>query len=187
MSERLQGIFFGESMTAGRSVNTKSVHWGTPLNYIAIIHKFFGTIKLDPCSNEFSKVGAEVSYELPMDGLQETWEYSTIFVNPPYGRDSIRKTSIKNWLSKCYEASLNGSEIIALVPVATNTTHWKEFVFGKADVVCFLKDSRVKFLEDGESKGKGAPMSCCLIYYGNRIQHFKALFNELGTCVNIKD
>lgn len=173
-------------MTAGRNVNTKSVHWGTPENYIDKIRKFMGVIELDPCSNEFSKVGANINYALPTDGLKESWEYKTIFVNPPYGRDSARKTSIKDWMSKCYQASLRGSEVITLVPVATNTTHWKEFVFGKASSVCFLKDSRVKFLENGMTTGKGAPMACCLIYYGNNSDHFKFIFNDLGYCVKVK-
>lgn len=43
--------------------------------------------------------------------------------------------------------------------MATNTRHWKDYVFGGADGICFLYDTRLKFLEKGEDTGKGAPMS----------------------------
>ena len=66
------------------------------------------------------------------DGLHESWNYPTIYVNPPYGIDKVHGTSIKNWLRKCSTASKDfGSEVLALVPVATNTGHWKNYVFGQ--------------------------------------------------------
>ena len=35
------------------------------------------------------------------DGLREDWNYATIYMNPPYGADRERGTTIKNWLVKC--------------------------------------------------------------------------------------
>ena len=44
-------------MTAGRKVNTKSHHWGTPQKYVRAVKKVFGgEIQLDPCSNQYSIV-----------------------------------------------------------------------------------------------------------------------------------
>ena len=109
-------------MSAGRTVNTQSQSWGTPIKYVNAVKEFFnGKISLDPCSNEYSIVNAEVEYILPQnDGLKESWNFKTIYVNPPYGSDKIRKTTIKDWLKKCYLANKDyGSEVIALVPVAT--------------------------------------------------------------------
>ena len=80
------------------------------------------------------------------DGLQEPWDASTIFVNPSYGRDPTRKTTIKNWFTKIAEAHQAGAEIIILVPVATNTSHWKQYVFGKAASICFLAAPTVAVL-----------------------------------------
>lgn len=55
-----------------------------------------GSINLDPCSNEYSVVNAETEYRLPEhDGLKESWNYPNIFVNPPYGIDKERGTTIK--------------------------------------------------------------------------------------------
>jgi len=53
-------------MSAGRRVNTKSKSWGTPSKYIDVIKLFFeGTIDLDPCSNEYSIVNADINYIVP--------------------------------------------------------------------------------------------------------------------------
>ena len=123
-------------MTAGRRVNTQSQNWGTPAKYVNAVKAFWdGKIDLDPCSNEYSIVHAATEYRLPeQDGLKESWNYPTIYVNPPYGADRQRGTTIKDWLARCARAHIDyKSEVIALVPVATNTSHWKSYVFGQAD------------------------------------------------------
>jgi hypothetical protein len=176
-------------MTAGRSINTQSQHWGTPKVYVEAVKKVFADqIELDPCSNEYSIVHAQTEYRLPKnDGLYESWDFKTIFVNPPYGLDKIRRTSIKQWLARCYDAyKTHHSQIIALVPVATNTGHWKNFVFGKAQAICFLYDTRLKFLEKGEDGSKGAPMSCAMIYWGENYQAFYDVFIAYGAVVDIR-
>lgn len=175
-------------MSAGRSVNSQSQSWGTPLKYVKAVKKFFGgSISLDPCSNQYSIVKAETEFILPSkDGLREDWDYPTIYVNPPYGSDKERKTTIKNWLVKCALANEKyNSEVLALVPVATNTGHWKQSVFGKARSICFLYDTRLKFLENGLDIGKGAPMSCCIIYWGEHFDRFYDIFIEFGAVVDI--
>jgi hypothetical protein len=175
-------------MTAGRTVNSKSTDWCTPRKYVDAVKKVFGgNIDLDPCSNKHSIVQAKVEYALPSkDGLKESWNYPTIYVNPPYGRDKNNNTGIRNWLEKCDLANQKyGSEVIALVPVATNTGHWKKSVYGKAKAICFLFDTRLKFLENGQDAGKGAPMSCCMIYWGNRYNEFYNTFIMYGAVVDI--
>lgn len=170
-------------MTAGRTNandSTKSHHWGTPKVYVDAVRKVLGNIDLDPCSNKYSIVGADVEYVLPTDGLKETWNFQKIYVNPPYGRDPSRGTTIKDWLRKCYLAYENGSEVIALVPVATNTSHWKEYVWPSAACIAFLKDTRLRFLENGVSKPKGASMACSMIYWGQRSVEFMEVFQTYG-------
>lgn len=175
-------------MTAGRKVNTQSQNWCTPIKYVTAITNFFGgTIALDPCSNSFSIVHAEKEFLLPeTDGLKEDWNYPTIYINPPYGADRLRGTSIKDWLAKCaLSHNLYNAEIIALIPVASNTSHWKKYIFGQASSICFLYDTRLKFLIDGYDVGKGAPMACCLIYWGNNLQRFFESFIKFGAVVDI--
>ena len=110
-----------------------------------------------------------------------------------------------NFISN-FDASKGGynSEVIALVPVATNTLHWKMFVFGNATNICFFKDTRLKFFENGYISLKGAPMACALVYWGldnslefdvkmeeeeskQRFIKFHKSFSKLGSCVDISN
>ncbi len=177
-------------MTAGRKIFGQSRDWGTPKCYVDAVKEFFGgPVDLDPCSNEYSIVDAKVEYMLPEhDGLIESWNFPTIYINPPYGADREHGTTIKNWLKRCEEAArLYDSEILALVPVATNTAHWKRYVYGKATAICFLYDTRLKFLVHGEDGGKGAPMSCAMIYWGRQYNHFAEVFMRFGAVVDIRN
>lgn len=176
-------------MSAGRTVNSQSQSWGTPQKYVDAVKRVFGgIISLDPCSNEYSIVHAETEFMLPLnDGLKEKWDYPTIYINPPYGTDRDRGTTIKNWLAKCaLTHNEYDSEILALVPVATNTGHWKQSVFGQARAICFLYDTRLRFLENGQDVGKGAPMACAMIYWGNNFNKFYDVFMDFGAVVDIQ-
>lgn len=176
-------------MTAGRTVNSQSVDWCTPQKYIDAVKRVFGgRIALDPCSNQWSIVAAETEYSLPEhDGLRESWDFPTIYVNPPYGADKERGTTIKHWLYKCAHAHKRyGAEVLALVPVATNTRHWKEYVWGQATAVCFLYDTRLRFLVEGKDEGKGAPMSCAMVYWNKNIEKFLVVFSEFGAVVDLR-
>jgi len=42
-------------------------------------------------------------------------------MNPPYGR------TIGKWVKKAYEASLDGSTVVCLVPARTDTAWWHDF------------------------------------------------------------
>jgi hypothetical protein len=177
-------------MTAGRnSSESLSHHWCTPPKYVEAIHAFFnGVPDLDPCSNLHSIVKAKTEYILPEhNGLNEIWDYPKIFVNPPYGSDRQRGTTIKDWLRKCSESNKRfKSEVLALVPVATNTKHWKQYVFGAATSVSFLYDTRLKFLVNGVDGGKGAPMSCSMIYWGSNYEEFQDIFILYGAVVDLR-
>ncbi len=177
-------------MSAGRTINTSSQSWGTPHKYVnAVKDVFDGRIDLDPCSNEYSVVFAETEYRLPKhDGLKESWNYPKIYVNPPYGLDKERGTTIKNWIGKCAHANEEyNAEVIALVPIAANTAHWKKYVFTKASAICFLYDTRLRFLENGQDVGKGAPMACAMIYWGDNYHRFFDVFIEHGAVVDIRN
>ena len=103
-----------------------------------------------------------------------------------YGADRTRGTTIKDWLSKCaYSHKMYGAQVIALIPVATNTTHWKEFVFGEADALCFLYDTRLRFLVNGSTENKDAPMACAMIYWGENFVTFEKVFREFGAVLDM--
>jgi hypothetical protein len=172
---------------AGRSVHSQSQTWCTPPKYVNAVRLMFdGKISLDPCSNDESIVDADVKYVLPeKDGLKESWNFPTIYVNPPYGADYERGTSIKDWIGRCCLAnSAHSSEVLALIPVATNTVHWKKFIFGKACGICFLYDTRLKFLVNGSTDNKGAPMACAIVYWGKQFDKFCGIFSQFGATVD---
>jgi hypothetical protein len=176
-------------VSAGRTLNTLSQEWGTPDKYVDAVRQFFGGhIDLDPCSNRHSIVHARIEYQLPRhDGLRESWNFPQIYVNPPYGIDKERGTSIKKWLFRCAAAyKEHHSEVLALVPVATNTGHWKKYVFSIATGVCFLYDTRLKFLVNGKNGGKGAPMSCAMIYWGKDFDRFLSVFSKFGAVIDLR-
>lgn len=161
-------------MTAGRRVNTSSTDWNTPPKYADAVRAVFGRIELDPCSNDLSIVGASI--ELQNGGIEEDWDkYQTIFVNPPYG------SGIAEWLKKCACAK---GDVIALIPVAPNTRHWKESVF-TADAICFLADTRLRFMINRSIDNKGASMACCAVFWGKNKTRFVEVFSKFGTCVEV--
>jgi len=168
-------------MSAGRKSNSNKKDWNTPPKYIQPITEFFGGhIGLDPCSNEHSLVNAEREFIFPdKNGLVEEWDAETIFINPPYGRSE--GTSLLDWIDKGIDANEKyRSELIYLIPVATNTKHFKELIFKKFNAVCFLADTRLKFYNKGIEDPKGAPMACCLCYLGRRTWDFEQKFMKYG-------
>lgn len=176
-------------MTAGRKINSFSQDWGTPQQYVDAVKQVFGgEIDLDPCSNESSIVGAKTEYQLSAhDGLYESWDFKRIYVNPPYGADRKRNSTIKDWIRKCAEAHRKfKSEVLALIPVATNTSHWKNFIWGRATAICLLYDTRLRFLVNGMNGGKGAPMACAMVYWGMNYDTFFEVFIQFGAVVDIR-
>lgn len=173
-------------MTAGRKSVSMSKDWCSPPELVEAARVALGgVIHLDPCSNEFSSVRALTAYQLPTDGLASDWGFPTIFVNPPYGYDSARGTRILNWFEKISNAAQAGSEIVVLAPVATNTAHWKKFVFPEASAVCFLAAPRLRFYLAGREDPKGAPMACAVIYYGPHTERFSRAFKEHGFVIEL--
>jgi hypothetical protein len=174
-------------MISGRNAISTEKSWNTPLEYVEKVKIFFGgEIDLDPCTNEHSFVSAKTEYILPKDGLVESWDFKRIYINPPYGIDKERKTSIKDWLLRCSQANEDhGSEVVALIPVAPNTKHWQNNIFMFASSICFLKVPRLKFCMLGDGNSKGAPMACCLVYWGERKERFSEVFSGFGKVVNL--
>jgi hypothetical protein len=180
-------------MTISRQPISNTKDWCTPPEYVMSVRCVMGTIELDPCSNPYSMVKAEKEYMLPEhDGLKETWDSKTIYVNPPYGRDKARGTTIKDWLWKCTEANQSyNSRVMALIPVATNTKHWQDNIFLHAKNICFLRVPRLKFYLDGKEYKKGAPMSCAMVYWFPESYReacsaqFRYAFDYLGKVIDI--
>ena len=52
--------------------------------------------------------------------------------------------------------------------------------------MCFLYDTRLRFLIDGRDEGKGAPMSCAMVYWGDNYDAFFDVFIRYGAVLDLR-
>ncbi|MFX0184069.1 MAG: N-6 DNA methylase, partial [Candidatus Hodarchaeota archaeon] len=101
-----------------------------------------------------------------------------------------QKTSIYDWIKKGYESWQkfdDGTyETLFLIPVATNTKHFKEIIFKYAFGICFLGNTRLRSWSEGREMKKDAPMACCFVYFGHDYIRFERIFGEYGKCLLIE-
>jgi predicted RNA methylase len=192
---------------AGHIQSASSLDWCTPpavLNAVRVA--LGGVIHLDPCSNSASLVKATVEYSPPEhDGLVDTWDFPTVFVNPPFGachvnqedraylsakqfrelskveRTKYARTTIGDWVRRCADAHRDhGSEVISLMPATVDTKAWQQVVFKTAAAVFFPR-GRIKFVLPSDEKRKNAPpMGCALVYWGEDSARFQVAMQRLG-------
>jgi len=116
---------------------------------------------LDPCCEE-DTAKCHKYYTEKENGLTKKWVGEVVFVNPPYSRGNIDK-----WMEKCYNESLNGTEIVALIPVSTSSHWWHNFVWNKSKIHFYR--GRLRFVGAPFT----APFSSCLAIYNLPSPNFK--------------
>jgi hypothetical protein len=145
------------------------------------LYTFGGTIALDPCSNAESIVPAQTKFCLPVDGLRQDWSvFDNAYINPPFGRDKKRRTSIYHWVNK---AKTELKEAIFLIPAAVDTRHWQSLILNSPCQICLIS-GRVKF----NGAKASAPMACALVHFGlgrKNYDRFDEYFSEWGTVIEI--
>ena len=130
------------SKSCNMNIDTGEKTWLTPPHIFLSLGKF----DLDPCCPPTMPWRtATQMVHWPNDGLKVDWTGKRVWLNPPYGRESVP------FLRKM-AANENG---IALLFGRTDTKAWHELVFPFADSVFFMQ-GRIRFLkEDGTSGGGG--------------------------------
>ena len=93
--------------------------WPTPRWLFDALHAEF-RFSLDPCATGANAKCARF-FTREEDGLNQSWENETVFMNPPYGR------TIGLWMGKAFEASRAGSTVVCLVPARTDSRWWHSF------------------------------------------------------------
>jgi phage N-6-adenine-methyltransferase len=115
--------------------SSQTVEWSTPQGVFDQLDNEFN-FDLDPCAtHENAKCDRYFTEE--DDGLKQEWGGSTVFMNPPYGREIAR------WMQKAYTSHLYGATVVCLVPSRTDTRWWHDYVM-KATEIRFIK-GRLKF------------------------------------------
>jgi phage N-6-adenine-methyltransferase len=131
--------------------SSKTDDWATPQDFFDALDEEFG-FDLDPCASASNKK-CNKHFSLEENGLEQDWGQSTVFMNPPYGRE------IKDWMKKAYESSMNGATVVCLVPARTDTKWWHSYAMqGEIRLI----KGRLKF---GNAKNN-APFPSAIIVFG---------------------
>ena len=128
-------------MNTSLMFSSKDITWTTPQDFFEKLNKEFN-FTLDPCCVP-NTAKCNTYFTPETDGLKQSWQGYTVFMNPPYGRE------IGKWLEKAYKESLKGITVVCLIPSRTDTKYWHDFCM-KAAEIRFVK-GRLKFGDSNNS------------------------------------
>lgn len=162
-------------------LSQKSVEWYTPVRYIQLVREVLGSIELDPASCEVANlvIQAERYYDIQTDGLRQSWDAPTLFLNPPYcktGAVSNQELWTRKLLAE-YETG-NVKQAILLVNAATETI-WFQRLYQFP--ICFVK-GRIQFNSPQGSKNSST-VGSAFVYFGASSEQFVRVFGRIGTIV----
>jgi phage N-6-adenine-methyltransferase len=138
--------------------------WETPPALFNLLDREFA-FNLDVCANPLNRKCRRFFYPplslylgvphcLPEDGLKQSWQGATCWMNPPYSQT-------RAWLEKAWaEVAQGGAMVVCLVAARTDTVIWHECIFPHATEIRFLR-GRVKFV-GGEA---GAPFPSAIVVF----------------------
>lgn len=143
----------------------KSSVWLTPRWILDRLGRF----DLDPCAAPSPRpwdIAATRHIELPEDGLNVEWgapARTRVWCNPPFG-----KGERELWM---YRMALHGNGIM-LIPAATETAAFSDFVWKEASAVLFLNRRPHFHYPDGTQAKANSGCSICLVSYDWEIGQF---------------
>lgn len=156
-------------MPRERTVNVDKKLWSTPQSFYDRVDSVYH-FTLDVCS-EPSTAKHENYFTEEDDALIQDWEQNICWGNFPYGNpefpckpkcvkkrcverehhNDIYIPGLRDWVEKAWRASLNGATVVGLLPVATDTRYFHDYVMQAETIV--LIDGRIKFEYKGEVQG----------------------------------
>jgi len=126
-----------------------------------------GDIDLDPCTEEENPTRAKAFYCLPDDGCVLSWDYPTVFCNPPYGETRGR------WVDRCIEEGKK-RKVLLLIPSHTETA-----ICQKAMQHCteaLFVQGRLKFgIPRENGRQEAASHGSILFGFGQSVAYMKRL------------
>jgi phage N-6-adenine-methyltransferase len=123
--------------------------WFTPQSFFNKYNEIY-KFELDVCAIP-ENAKCEKYFTPEIDGLKQEWN-GICWMNPPYGR------TIKHWVKKAYESSVNGATVVCLLPARTDTSWWHDYCI-KGEIE-FIR-GRLKF---GDSKNSAPFPSAVVIF-----------------------
>lgn len=124
--------------------------WATPQYFYDLLNREFH-FTLDPCASDENHKCPKY-YTIAQNGLEQSWEGETVFVNPPFNQKD-------EWIGKCWKETKDLTKrpttIVLLIPSTTDTKAWHQYVM-EAHEIRFCK-GRVNFT--GTTTGATFPLS----------------------------
>lgn len=152
--------------------------WYTPHHLVdAVRNTFGGSIDLDPASSDVANtvVKADRYFTEADDGLAQTWNAKSVYLNPPYARGWVKKFMDK--MVSEWNAGLFG-EGIALVNNGTETA-WFQNASASCSAICFPR-GRVRYLTADLSSSNGPLQGQAILYFGPNPENFRSSFRDIG-------
>lgn len=140
-------------MKAHQQTEGRNDEWLTPPEIIRAL----GLFDLDPCAPAIRPWDtAERHIALPEDGLEVEW-VGRVWLNPPFNR-YVRP----RWMEKMARHG-NG---IMLVPAATETAAFDQWVWDRANAVCFVRGRPHFYSVGGRRSTANCGCSIAIVAYG---------------------
>ena len=157
-----------EALTS--TTGNKTDCWNTPPEFVGDVLKYFGTLDLDPCSNDEDNpnVPAKKVYTEITNGLAHRWTANSVFMKHPYSQSD-------KWIPYAvsqYELGY-AKEMILLIKLDVSTKWWRSV----SQYSWIAVNERMKF---GDGTG-ASPFQSAIIYLGKNLEKFNTIFCKYGT------
>ena len=157
-----------EALTS--TTGNKTDCWNTPPEFVGDVLKYFGTLDLDPCSNDEDNpnVPAKKVYTEITNGLAHRWTANSVFMNHPYSQSD-------KWIPYAvsqYELGY-AKEMILLIKLDVSTKWWRSV----SQYSWIAVNERMKF---GDGTG-ASPFQSAIIYLGKNLDKSNTMFCKYGT------
>lgn len=156
-------------MKSHQSAVGKNDEWLTPPEIL----KELGTFDLDPCASKI-RPWSTAKLHYTENGLDLDW-IGRIWCNPPFNRYQRPQ-----WMKKISEHG-NG---VLLIPAATETKAFYDYVWNKANAVLFLRGRPHFYYVDGSRAKANCGTAICLVAYGkNNVEILEK--SDLGKVIKL--
>lgn len=142
------------------NLDSGKTDWRTPKDFFAKLDAEFH-FTLDPCSTHENAL-CEKHYTEEENGLVQEWGGETVFMNPPYSR----QTGV--WIEKAYRESLKGACVVCLIPARPDASYWHDYILPYATEIRFVR-GRLRFSGSSES----APFPSAVVVFGRKMKGMK--------------
>jgi hypothetical protein len=179
-SERLAKVWRLIEMEQAANFSSETCEWYTPAMYIEHVREALGGIDLDPASspqaNEIVKASRFFTKE--DDGLEQDWNASRVFVNPPYGRHEEHKSLAGAFCVKALQEYESGRVDACIILVnSCHSQQWQAPLY--EHTVCFV-DHRIQFSAMDGEENKNPTFQNIFVYLGNDVVRFATVFSGIG-------